>query len=161
MIVDDHNMVRRGLAVLLEDYDDLIVIGEAHDGEIAVNACKRDAPDVVLMDMIMPRMDGISATHAIREACPQTQVIALTSFNDEDSVQNALKAGVVGYLMKNVSGDELADAIRRAHAGQSTLAPEAAQVLIHATTRPPTIGHDLTERERDVLALMIEGLSNR
>ncbi len=154
-------MVRRGLAVLLEDYDDLIVTGEAENGEIALNACKRDAPDVILMDMIMPRMDGIAATRAIREVCPQTQVIALTSFNDEDSVQNALKAGVVGYLMKNVSGDELANAIRRAHAGESTLAPEAAQVLIRAATRPPALGHDLTKREHDVLALMIEGLSNR
>ncbi len=161
LIVDDHNMVRRGLAVLLEDYDDLAVIGEANDGEMAMTFCQQNTPDVVLMDMIMPRMDGITATRHIRTAHPSTQIIALTSFNDEDSVQNALKAGVVGYLMKNVSGDELAEAIRRAHVGQSTLAPEAAQVLIHATTRPPTIGHDLTERERDVLLLMIEGLNNR
>ncbi len=161
LIVDDHNMVRRGLAVLLEDYDDLAVIGEANDGEMAMTFCQQNKPDVVLMDMIMPRMDGITATRHIRTAHPSTQIIALTSFNDEDSVQNALKAGVVGYLMKNVSGDELAEAIRRAHVGQSTLAPEAAQVLIHATTRPPTIGHDLTERERDVLLLMIEGLNNR
>jgi DNA-binding NarL/FixJ family response regulator len=160
-IADDHNMVRKGLLTLLEEFDDLQVIGEASDGEAALNACRENCPDVVLMDMLMPRMDGITATGKIREACPRTQVIALTSFSDETNVQAALKAGVIGYLMKNVSGDELANAIRRAHEGQSTLAPEAAQVLIKVTTRPPSPGHDLTERELEVLALMKEGLNNR
>jgi DNA-binding NarL/FixJ family response regulator len=160
-IADDHNMVRKGLQTLLEEFDDLEVIGEASDGEAALNACRDQCPDVILMDMLMPRMDGITATSKIREVCPQAQVIALTSFSDEANVQAALKAGVIGYLMKNVSGDELASAIRRAHEGQSTLAPEAAQVLIKATTRPPTPGHDLTERELEVLALMKEGLNNR
>jgi two-component system, NarL family, response regulator LiaR len=161
MIVDDHNMVRKGLVVLLEDFEDLEVIAEAGDGEYAVSLCHKACPDVVLMDMIMPRMDGIAATRAIREVCTDTQVIALTSFSDEEHVQAVLRAGAIGYLMKDVSGDELANAIRRAHAGESTLSPEAAQILIRATTRPPDIGHDLTERERDVLVLMIEGLSNR
>jgi NarL family two-component system response regulator LiaR len=161
MIVDDHNMVRKGLVVLLEDFEDLLVVAEAGDGEYAVNLCHRACPDVVLMDMIMPRMDGIAATRAIREVCPNTQVIALTSFSDEDHVQEALKAGAIGYLMKDVSGDELANAIRRAHKGDSTMSPEATQILIRATTRPPAIGHDLTDRERDVLVLMIEGLNNR
>jgi DNA-binding NarL/FixJ family response regulator len=160
-IADDHNMVRKGLQTLLEEFDDLEVIGEASDGEAALNACRDQCPDVILMDMLMPRMDGITATSKIREVCPKAQVIALTSFSDEANVQAALKAGVIGYLMKNVSGDELASAIRRAHEGQSTLAPEAAQVLIKATTRPPTPGHDLTERELEVLALMKEGLNNR
>jgi DNA-binding NarL/FixJ family response regulator len=160
-IADDHNMVRKGLQTLLEEFDDLEVIGEASDGEAALNACRDQCPDVILMDMLMPRMDGITATAKIREVCPNAQVIALTSFSDEANVQAALKAGVIGYLMKNVSGDELASAIRRAHEGQSTLAPEAAQVLIKATTRPPTPGHDLTERELEVLALMKEGLNNR
>jgi two-component system, NarL family, response regulator LiaR len=161
VIVDDHNMVRKGLVVLLQEFDDLSVIGEAADGELAVDLCRRLPVDVVLMDMIMPRMDGVTATRHIRENNPATQVIALTSFSDETNVQAALKAGAVGYLMKNISGDELANAIRRANDGQSTLAPEAAQVLIRATTRPPTIGHDLTEREREVLGLMKEGLNNR
>lgn len=161
VIVDDHNMVRKGLVVLLSEFDDLSVIGEAADGEIAVDLCRRLPVDVVLMDMIMPRMDGVTATRHIRENNPGTQVIALTSFSDETNVQAALKAGAVGYLMKNISGDELANAIRRASEGQSTLAPEAAQVLIRATTRPPTIGHDLTDREREVLGLMKEGLNNR
>jgi NarL family two-component system response regulator LiaR len=161
VIVDDHNMVRKGLCVLLEDFDDMQVIAEAGDGEAGVDVCRRECPDVVLMDMIMPRMDGVTATEHIREACPETEIIALTSFDTEDNVRKALKAGAIGYLMKNVSGDELANAIRRAHEGQSTLAPAAAQVLISATTRPPAIGHDLTAREREVLALMIEGLNNR
>lgn len=161
LIVDDHNMVRKGLMTLLEEFDDLELVGEASDGEIALNTCREVCPDVVLMDMMMPRMDGVTAIEKIRKVCPQTQMIALTSFSDETNVQAALKAGAIGYLMKNVSGDELANAIRRAHAGQSTLAPEAAQILIKATTRPPAPGHDLTERELEVLALMIEGLNNR
>lgn len=161
LIVDDHNMVRKGLSVLLGEFPDLAVAGEAADGEIAVEFCRRNCPDVVLMDMLMSRMDGITATRLIREVCPATQVIVLTSFNEDNQVQEALKAGAIGYLMKNISGDELATAIRRAHEGQSTLAPEAAQVLIRAAVQPPAPGHDLTEREREVLGLMIEGLNNR
>ncbi|MBZ0296561.1 MAG: response regulator transcription factor [Anaerolineae bacterium] len=161
VLVDDHSMVRKGLVVLLEEYEDLEVIDEVGDGQAAVDVCRQDCPDVVLMDMIMPRMDGLTALKLIRESCPQTQVIALTSYSDEDTVQEALKAGAIGYLMKNITGDELAEAIRRAHEGQSTLAPEATQILIRATTRPPALGHDLTDREREVLALMIDGLNNR
>jgi NarL family two-component system response regulator LiaR len=154
-------MVRKGLLTLLEDFEDLQIVGEAADGELALNACRETQPDVILMDMMMPRMDGVTATQKIRAAYPATHVIALTSFNDEDNIHAALKAGAIGYLMKDVSGDELANAIRRAAVGQSTLAPEAAQALIKATTRPPSLGHDLTEREFEVLALMKEGLSNR
>jgi two-component system, NarL family, response regulator LiaR len=161
LIVDDHDMVRKGLIVLLENFDEFSIVGEAGDGEAAVDIVRQSKPDVVLMDMLMPRMDGISAIKIIRQVCPDTQVIALTSFNEPENVQNALKAGAISYLMKNVSVDELANAVRKAHRGQSTLAPEAAQVLITATTRPPAVGHDLTEREREVLALMVEGLNNR
>jgi two-component system, NarL family, response regulator LiaR len=161
LIVDDHDMVRKGLIVLLENFDEFSIVGEAGDGEAAVDIVRQHKPDVVLMDMLMPRMDGISAIKIIRQVCPDTQVIALTSFNEPENVQNALKAGAISYLMKNVSVDELANAVRKAYRGQSTLAPEAAQVLISATTRPPAVGHDLTEREREVLALMVEGLNNR
>lgn len=160
-LADDHDMVRQGLKVLLEQFDDLEIVGEAPDGEAAVILCRRLQVDVLLLDMIMPHMDGIGVLQALGEACPGVQVIALTSYSDQDTVQNAIKAGAVGYLMKNVSGDELASAIRKAYHGQSTLSPEAAQVLIRATTQPPPIGHDLTEREREVLALMIQGLNNR
>ncbi len=160
MLVDDHAVVRSGLAAFLLAYDDLELVGEAASGEEAVRLSQQLCPDVVLMDLVMPGMDGATATRAIRERCPQIQVIALTSFKERELVQGALEAGAIGYLLKNVTADELADAIRKAHAGRPTLAPEAAQALIQATREPPAPGYDLTEREREVLALMVEGLSN-
>jgi len=160
MLVDDHAVVRSGLGAFLLAFDDLKLVGEAGSGEEAVRLCEQVQPDVVLMDLVMPGMDGAAATHAIRERRPQIQVIALTSFKEKELVQGALEAGAIGYLLKNVSADELADAIRAAHAGRPTLAPEAAQALIQTTTQPPEPGYDLTEREREVLALMVEGLSN-
>jgi len=161
MIVDDHDMVRSGLSVFLEAFDDLELVGEAADGEEAIRLCAEVQPHVVLMDLVMPEMDGVTATQAIRQAYPAVQIIALTSFNDQDLVQGALQAGAVGYLLKNASIDELAEAIRSARVGKPILAPEALQSLIKATTQPSTPGHDLTDREREVLALMVEGLSNR
>ena len=160
MLVDDHAVVRSGLGAFLLAYDDLELVGEAGSGEEAVQLCEQSQPDVVLMDLVMPGMDGATATHAIRERCPNTQVIALTSFKEKNLVQEALQAGAIGYLLKNVSADELADAIRAAHAGRPTLAPEAAQALIQAAREPPAPGYDLTAREREVLKLMIEGLNN-
>lgn len=163
LLVDDHAVVRSGLSAFLLAFDDLELVGEAGGGEEAVRLCEQFQPDVVLMDLVMPGMDGAAATHAIRERCPEIQVIALTSFKEEELVQGALQAGAIGYLLKNVTADELAGAIRAAHAGRATLAPEAAQALIQASrsaSRPPAPGHDLTEREREVLALMVEGLSN-
>jgi len=160
LLVDDHAVVRSGLSAFLLAFDDLELAGEASSGEEAVRLCKQARPDVVLMDLVMPGMDGAAATHAIRQEAPQIQVIALTSFKEEELVQGALEAGAIGYLIKNVSADELARAIREAHAGRPTLAPEATQVLIQATRKPPVLGHDLTEREREVLALMVEGLRN-
>jgi NarL family two-component system response regulator LiaR len=160
LLVDDHAMVRRGLAAFLKAFDDLELAGEAAQGEEAVQRCADLQPDVVLMDLEMPVMDGVAATRAIRECFPTVQVLALTSFRDEELVQRALQAGAIGYLLKNVSADDLATAIRAAHAGRPTLAPEAAQALVHAAARPPVPGHDLTPREREVLALMVQGLSN-
>ena len=160
LIVDDHAVVRSGLATFLQAFDDFELLGEAGDGAEAVRLCAETSPDVVLMDLLMPEMDGIAATRAIRERDPNVGVIALTSFQDQEKVQAALDAGAIGYLLKNVSADELARAIRSARAGRPTLAPEATQVLIHAATRPPEPGHDLTPREREVLALMTRGLNN-
>jgi NarL family two-component system response regulator LiaR len=160
MLVDDHTMVRRGLATFLKVFDDLELAGEAASGDAAIRLCAQVLPDVVLMDMVMPDMDGATATRAIRGQFPMVQVIALTSFKEEWLIQSALQAGAIGYLLKDVSADELARAIRAAHAGRATLSPEAAQALVHAATQPPAPGHDLTERERAVLALLVEGLNN-
>lgn len=160
LLVDDHAMVRRGLATFLKVYDDLELAGEAATGEAAIQLCGRLLPDVVLIDLAMPDMDGVEATRIIRQQFPTVQVIALTSFNEEGAVQRLLQAGAISYLLKDVSAKELAQAIRDAHAGRSTLSPAAAQALIHATTRPPELGHDLTARERAVLALLVTGLNN-
>jgi NarL family two-component system response regulator LiaR len=161
MIVDDHAVVRSGLSAFLMAYDDMEFVGDAGGGLEAVRKCPDLRPDVVLMDMVMPEVDGAEATRLIREACPHVQVIALTSYKEEELVQGALKAGAIGYLLKNVSADELANAIRAAYAGRPTLAPEAAEVLIRAATRPAQeSGPDLTDRELEILQLMVDGLSN-
>jgi NarL family two-component system response regulator LiaR len=141
-------------------YPDLELVGEAANSTEALHLCERFHPDVILMDLVMPGMDGAATTEAIRARWPDIQVIALTSYKEEDLVQSALQAGAIGYLLKNVSADKLADAIRAAHAGRPTLAPEAAEALIQATRQKPTLGHDLTQREREILSLMAEGLSN-
>lgn len=160
MLVDDHTMVRRGLATFLNAFDDLELAGEAENGQSAIKLCAKLNPDVVLMDMMMPDMDGATATRKIREQFPKVQVIVLTSFKEEELVKNALEAGAIGYLLKDVSANDLVKAIRAAHEGRATLSPEAAQALVHAASQPPAPGHDLTERERGVLALMVEGLNN-
>ena len=160
MLVDDHTMVRRGLAAFLKVFDDLQLAGEAESGAAAIQLCAEVMPDVVLMDMVMPDMDGAAATLAIRRQFPQVQVIALTSFKEGDLVKNALEAGAIGYLLKDVSADELARAIRAAHAGRATLSAEAAQALVETANQPPAPGPDLTERELEVLTLMVEGLNN-
>jgi len=163
MIVDDHALVRTGLGAFLQVYNDLELTTEAESGEEALRLCEQLQPDVILMDLVMPGMDGAVATRTIRERWPQIQVVALTSFKDQEWVEKALQAGAVGYLLKNVSADELADAVRAAHAGRATLAPEATQALVRAVRTAgegPEPGHDLTPREREVLALLVEGLSN-
>lgn len=160
MIVDDHTMVRRGLAVFLKIFDDLLLVGEAENGEIALQLCEKVKPDVILMDMVMPIMDGAAATRAIRQQFPHIQVIALTSFKEGDLIKTALEAGAIGYLLKDVSADDLVRAIRSANSGRATLSPEVAQSLVETANLPPAPGLDLTERERDVLSLMTEGLSN-
>jgi NarL family two-component system response regulator LiaR len=163
MLVDDHAVVRSGLAAFMLVFDDLELVGEAGGGEEAVRLCEQLEPDVVLMDLVMPGMDGAATTRVIRERCPDIQIIALTSFKEQKLVQGALEAGAIGYLLKNVSADELADAIRAAHSGRPTLAPEATQALIQASRSvgaPHKPGMDLTEREREVLELMVEGMTN-
>jgi NarL family two-component system response regulator LiaR len=160
MIIDDHAMVRRGLSAFLKVKSDLELVGEARNGREALELCARVEPHVVLMDLVMPEMDGMTATRQIRERWPEIQVIALTSFQDKELVQKALQAGAISYLLKNVSADDLAEAIRAAYAGRSTLAPEAIQALVQVERQPSPQDYDLTPREREVLALLVEGLSN-
>lgn len=160
MIVDDHAVVRSGLAAFLTVFDDLQLVGEAADGAKAIQLCQQVEVDVVLMDLVMPEMNGAEATRLIRQQCPNAQVVALTSFKEEELIQGALRAGAISYLLKNVTADELANAIRAAHAGQPTLAPEATAALIHAATRPAAPQYDLTPREMEVLALLVQGLNN-
>jgi NarL family two-component system response regulator LiaR len=163
MIADDHPMVRKGLASFLLVMDDLELVGEAKDGLDALRRCEHSLPDVILMDLVMPVMDGPTAIREIRKRWPEIQVIALTSFQEEDLVHQALQAGAISYLLKDVGADELEAAIRAARAGKPTLAPEAAQALIRASMSPDSgirPGHDLTPRETEVLALMVDGLSN-
>lgn len=159
MIVDDHAVVRSGLAAFFAAFPDLELIAEAENGKEALVRCQLLHPDVVLMDLVMPVLDGLSAIRQIKETCPNVKVIALTSFQEEDLVQGALRAGAIGYLMKNVTARELAAAIRSTHAGKMTLSPEAAQILVD--TRLQNQEYEaLTERERDVLKLMVNGLNN-
>jgi NarL family two-component system response regulator LiaR len=161
LIVDDHKVVRNGLRAFLMTYDDIELIGEARNGEEAIRICATTPPDVVLMDLVMPKMDGAEATRIILEENPDIRVIALTSFPEADLVEKTLKAGAISYLLKDVEDEELARAIRSATEGKPVLSPEATQALIHATTTGGhELGHDLTEREREVLTLMVEGLKN-
>ncbi len=160
MLVDDHAVVRSGLGAFLYVFDDLELVAEAKDGKDAISQCETVMPDVILMDLVMPVMDGAAATKAIRERWPQIQVVALTSFKEDELVQGALQAGAIGYLLKNISADELANAIRSAYVGKPTLAPEAAQALIHAAIKPEKPDYGLTNREDEVLLLMTDGLSN-
>jgi NarL family two-component system response regulator LiaR len=160
MTVDDHEILRGGIRFLLLAFDDIEVVGEAQSGEEALCLCGKVKPDVVLMDMMMPGMNGVETTRALREKYPDVKVLALTSFHGGDLVHGAMQAGAVGYLLKGVSMDELAEAIRAAHADRPTLAAEAVEALVQAGQPSDKLGADLTAREREVLALLVEGRSN-
>lgn len=160
LIVDDHSVVRSGLGAFLQVFDDFELVGEASNGKEAIAACAAKQPDVVLMDLVMPIMDGAQATKEIRDAYPDIQVIVLTSFKEDNLIENALQAGAIGYLLKNVSAEEIAAAIRSAVIGRPTLAPEATQVLINVSNRRQTHDLYLTPREKEVLNMMIDGLTN-
>ena len=162
LVVDDQAVVRSGLRAFLSIYDELTLVGEANDGDRAVSLCGQLQPDVVLMDLVMPHLNGAEATRTIRQHYPQIQVVALTSFHEDALIKQVLEAGAIGYLLKNISADELAEAIYAAHAGRPTLAIEATQMLMRQArqshlTQP---GFDLTAREREVLVLIAEGLNN-
>lgn len=160
LLVDDHAVVRSGLSKFLLVNKDLKLVGEASDGAEAVQMVSLHKPDVVLMDLMMPGVDGIAATREIRQKYPNTKVIALTSFAEQHMVQGALQAGAIAYLQKNVTAKELGMAIRSACEGRMTLSPEAAQVLANSVAQPQIPGEQLTDRERDVLKCMVDGLNN-
>lgn len=160
MIVDDHSMVRKGLAAFINVEADMELVAEAGSGRKALQLCEQHQPDVILMDMLMPGMDGTTTTRLVREKWPQTQVIALTSFNEKEIIYQVLQAGAISYLLKNITAEGLAQAIRAARDGRSTLAPEATQALIETANQGAPPGHDLTPREREVLALLVDGCSN-
>jgi len=161
VIVDDHELVRGGLESILGLFDDIEIVGQADSGPAAVTVCGETRPDVVLMDLVLPGgMDGAEATAELLRICPDAKVLALTSFSDPELIKGVLRAGALGCLLKNVSGQELAGAIRRASTGAGTLAPEAADALVHAMTSGADAHAPLTRREREVLELMVDGLTN-
>jgi NarL family two-component system response regulator LiaR len=163
LVVDDHAVVREGLRAFLELQEGIDVVGEAADGEEALAAADRLRPDVVLMDLVMPRLDGVSALRALRERLPQTRVIVLTSFLDDDKLMPALRAGAAGYLLKNAPPQELARAVRVAHAGEALLDPVVAARLVEslATSEVDRPLDRLTPREREVLELIGRGFPNK
>jgi NarL family two-component system response regulator LiaR len=160
MIVDDHPIVRDGLKSVLFAADDMDLAGEASDGREVLARYEESQPDVILMDVVMPGMNGLETTRAILDQNPGAKIVVLTTFPDDKLIQEALEAGAMGYLLKNAPADTLADAIRSAFAGEPTLAPEVTQSLIRARTGPPKLGHDLSKREKEVLSLLVEGLNN-
>jgi two-component system, NarL family, response regulator LiaR len=160
MIVDDHPIVRDGMKNMLLVFDDLEFAGEAENGRAALECLRESVPDVILMDIAMPEMGGIPATYAILELFPQVRIIMLTSYPEDELIQESLQAGALGFLLKNSSIETLANAIRSVYAGQPVLAPEVMKALIRIKTGPVKLGADLSQREQEVLALMAEGLSN-
>jgi NarL family two-component system response regulator LiaR len=160
MIVDDHGMVRRGLTAYLLSAPDIEVVAEARDGQEAIRVCEDEQPDIILMDLIMPELGGIAATREIHNKWPEIQIIALTSFQEKELVQEALQAGAISYLLKNISGEDLAEAIRSSYAGRSMLAKEAVEALVRAEKEEDLVGRDLTNREREVLRYLTKGMTN-
>ena len=160
MLVDDHEVLRSGLKYIIDVIDTIEVVGEASNGVEAVQLYKELKPDVVLMDLVMPEMDGVEATRRITEENPDACVIILSSFQEEDMVQEALEAGAVSYLIKNVTSAELTSAIEKAFTGIPTLSPEATKALIQANIRSVKPDYNLSPRELEVLEKLVAGLSN-
>jgi DNA-binding NarL/FixJ family response regulator len=162
LLVDDHDVVREGLQTFLSEESDFNIVGEASNGLEAVNLAVALKPDVVLMDLLMPGMDGVEATRRIRTTLPASQVLVLTSYADHQHVRDALQAGAIGYILKDVLKRDLVQAIRHAAQGRPTLHPEAQRQLIQQVVSPaPTLIETLTEREREVLSLIAQGRSNK
>jgi NarL family two-component system response regulator LiaR len=164
LIVDDHSVVRQGVRAFIETQPDITVVAEAESGEAAIKLAAEHAPDVVLMDLVMPGMDGVEATRLVKQASPRTQVIVLTSYHQDEHIFPAIRAGALSYLLKDVEPRELADAVRKAARGEATLHPRVASRVVqelHGARRDATNPFtELSERELDVLRLIADGLSN-
>ena len=160
LVVDDHGMVRRGLSAYLASESDIAVVAEARDGQEAIQVCEQEQLDVILMDLIMPELGGVAAIKIISDRWPDMRIIALTSFQEKELVQDALKAGATSYLLKNISGQDLAQAIRDTYAGRPMLAKEAVDALVQTDEDEEDLGKDLTLREQEVLRLLCKGLTN-
>ncbi|HEX9124409.1 MAG TPA: response regulator transcription factor [Actinomycetota bacterium] len=159
-IADDHRVVRVGLEQLLGTFDDVEVVGSAEGGEQAVTLCTAERPDVLLLDLSMPDLDGVEVTRRLAQGSPDTRIVVFTSFSDRDRIVQALDAGAIGYLLKDAEPEELHGAIRAAARGEAPLAPKAAAALLaERGTRPQAV--DLTAREREVLSLVVAGLANK
>jgi NarL family two-component system response regulator LiaR len=161
LIADDHTMVRNGLMMILGSYPDMELIGQAVNGHEAVELGKSLHPDVMLMDLLMPEMDGVAATAALHRSNPEIPIIALTSFKEDELIYAAMKAGIVGYLMKDCTADELVSAIRDAHNGKPTISSDVMQAALRVAEHSSGRQYHLSERERDVLRLVVRGFSNR
>lgn len=161
LIVDDHALVRQGLMMFLGSCSDIEVVGQATNGQEAVEQCAALKPDVVLMDLMMPELDGIAATRAILHSNPKIRIIALTSFKEDERIYTAVKAGIVGYLLKDCTPDELAGAVRDVYAGKNTIPPEYMLAALRAAENLNSLPFQLSEREHDVLRLIVRGFSNR
>jgi DNA-binding NarL/FixJ family response regulator len=160
VIADDHRVVRVGLEQLLETFDDVTLIGVVDGGEAAVRTVRSERPDVLLLDLSMPDLDGVDVTRQVAEASPETRVVVFTSFSDRDRIVKAIDAGAIGYLLKDAEPDEIHAAIRAAARGEAPLAPKAAAALLAARSERPA-DVELTAREREVLGLVVSGLANK
>jgi NarL family two-component system response regulator LiaR len=160
LVADDHDLVRRGFAAFVRATPDLELVGEARNGQEAVDLAQTSNPDVIILDLIMPVMDGVTAIKAIRKLRPTQHIIVLTSFVEQNLVRQAMQAGAVGYLTKDTASDELADAIRASVMGRITLSNAAAQVLINSPAEKARQQYQLTDRELEVIRLMVKGKSN-
>ena len=161
LVADDHLVIRSGIKAVLMVYNDINLVGEASNGQEAIDMCEKLKPDVVLMDLMMPDVDGTEATASITQNWPNIKVIILSSFKDSNLIESSLKAGAISYLLKNASADEIVTAIRDANSGKSMISPEIAQVFVSEIKKPHAIKYNLTRREKEILALMVEGLSNK
>jgi len=161
MIVDDHPLVRHGINTVFKAYEDILPVAEAENGKEAIEMYEKHLPDIVLMDIMMPMIDGVEATELLVKKWPDIKIIALTSFNDSDLIKKALKAGAISYIIKNVSGAKLVKTIKDVHNGKFVLSSQATKILLSELREPTDENIKLTEREKEILTLIVEGLSNK